>query len=124
MKKNVLLLTLGMLLSTFTFANTTVDTKRFDATLDQQVRVEVRQLQELLRFNEFEYIQIKQLTEAELTDLQVAQRTYTDATELFSQTQLIQEAYKTKVLALLNESQKKTFTAYLAAKQAHLLAAK
>ncbi|WP_026461208.1 hypothetical protein [Adhaeribacter aquaticus] len=122
MKKNLLLLAFTLVLSTVGFANGTVDQKRFDATLDQQVRVEVRQLQELLRFNEFEYIQIKKLTGAELADLQAAKQTYTDAAELHIQLQQIKDAYTAKVSALLNDSQKKAFSAYLAATQANLLA--
>ncbi|WP_026461239.1 hypothetical protein [Adhaeribacter aquaticus] len=122
MKKHLLLLALTLVLSTVGFAKGSIDSKRFDASLDQEVRLEVRQLQELLRFNEFEYIQIKKLTEAELVDLQLAKQTATDASDLSILSQQVQDAYAVKVMALLNDSQKKTFTVYLASKQANLLA--
>ncbi|WP_034256834.1 hypothetical protein, partial [Adhaeribacter aquaticus] len=71
---------------------------------------------------EFEYIQIKKLTKAELADLQAAKQTYTDAAELHIRLQQIKDAYTAKVSALLNDSQQKAFSAYLAATQANLLA--
>ncbi|WP_026461544.1 hypothetical protein [Adhaeribacter aquaticus] len=123
MKKHFLLLAFTLILSTVTFANGAKDQQRFDAALEQTARVEVRHLQELLRFNEYEYIQIKKLTETQLADVQAVQKTMqAGSVELHVKLQQIQETYTAKVVALLNQNQQKAFAAYLAAKQANLLA--
>ncbi|WP_026463533.1 hypothetical protein [Adhaeribacter aquaticus] len=123
MKKHFLLLAFTLILSTITFANGAKDQQRFDAALEQTARIEVRQLQELLRFNEYEYIQIKKLTEAQLADVQAVQKTMeAGSVELHVKLQQIQETYKAQVVALLSPNQQKAFMAYLAAKQANLLA--
>ena len=85
----------------------------FDAGLEQKVKTEVRQMQERVQFNEFEYIQIKKLTQEKLIAKQEAATKYAnDAGILKEKLEAIENTYQTSILALLKGTKKDAFVTY------------
>ncbi|WP_157433497.1 hypothetical protein [Adhaeribacter aquaticus] len=113
MKKNSLLLVLGVLLFTTGFANGTPDPKKMEGNIDQIARTQVRLMQQYLHFNEFEYIQIKKLTEKQLADIQTAEKNYeAGSSELIAEMHQIEDTYTAAVMGIINISQSKVYAAY------------
>ncbi|WP_026461558.1 hypothetical protein [Adhaeribacter aquaticus] len=123
MKSSIITLALTLVVTVTGFAHSLTGQHQLQVSIEQAARVQVRQMQESIRFNEFEYIQIKKLTGAYLAAVQqVKQTTAADQPERLAQ---LEAAYKTAIAGMLTEVQKQAFTTYAAAHSLQsLLAAK
>ena len=112
MIKYLLLLAI-LIISRLASAHNNVGQQKRILSLDHSARIEVRKMQEYIRFNEFEYIQIKKLTELKLQEVEQARQTYaTDFTALQLKLNQVEQNYKLVVSSYLNDTQKTAFAAY------------
>ncbi|WP_026462252.1 hypothetical protein [Adhaeribacter aquaticus] len=124
MKSSLITLALTIVVTVTGFAHSLTGQHQLQVSIEQAARVQVRQMQESIRFNEFEYIQIKKLTGAYLAAVQQVKQT-TAADQQPERLAQLEAAYKAAIAGMLTEGQKQAFTTYAAAHSLQsLLAAK
>ncbi|WP_026461992.1 hypothetical protein [Adhaeribacter aquaticus] len=124
MKSSLITLALTIVVTVTGFAYSLTGQHQLQVSIEQAARVQVRQMQESIRFNEFEYIQIKKLTGAYLAAVQQVKQT-TAADQQPERIAQLEAAYKAAIAGMLTEVQKQAFATYAAAHSLQsLLAAK